>query len=135
MFRMMLLIYVLLGACAAAGPHFRGLPATTVTVDGSTFDVRVRGELAEAIRTNVQYAPRFGPIRERAGRAMAQVSGCEVREVRGDQAQATGILECGSGHRKAPVVVPADLDCVPVRGTRIRQLDGVSVEIDCTPVF
>lgn len=81
-------------ACNTAGPHFRGLPATTVTVDGSTFDVRVRGDMAEAIRTNSEYAPRFGAIRERAGRAMAMVSGCEVKEVRGDQAQATGLLKC-----------------------------------------
>lgn len=73
-------------ACNTAGPHFRGLPATTVTVDGSTFDVRVRDELAEAIRTTPEYAPRFGPIRARAARAMAMVSGCEVREVRGDRA-------------------------------------------------
>lgn len=89
-----LLAQMLLTGCNTPGPHFRGIPATTVTVDGSTFDVRVRDELAEAIRTNVEYAPRFGPIKERAGRAMAMVSGCEVREVRGDQAQATGILRC-----------------------------------------
>ncbi len=83
-----------LAACNTAGPHFRGLPATQVTVDGSTFDVRVRGELAEAMRVNMQYAPRFGPIRDRAGRAMAMVSGCRVKDVRGDQALATGLLDC-----------------------------------------
>ncbi len=84
----------LLAACNTAGPHFRGLPATQVTVDGSTFDVRVRGELAEAMRVNMQYAPRFGPIRDRAGGAMAMVSGCRVKDVRGDQALATGVLDC-----------------------------------------
>jgi hypothetical protein len=129
------LILIVLAACNTAGPHFRGLPATTVTVDGSTFDVRVRGELAEAIRTNTQYAPRFGPIQDRAGQAMAMVSGCEVREVRGDQSQATGILNCGTrGKRRVPVT-PVALDCVPVRGTEISQLSGTSVEIDCDPVF
>ena len=75
------LLTLVLASCNTAGRHFRGLQATTVTVDGSTFDVRVRGELAEAIRTNSEYAPRFGPIRERAGRAMALVSGCEVKKV------------------------------------------------------
>lgn len=84
-----------LAACNTPGPHFRGLPARTVTVDGSTFDVRVRGELAEAIRTNAEYAPRFGPIKDRAARAMAQVSGCRVERVAGDQAQAIGFLDCG----------------------------------------
>ncbi|MGJ8545820.1 MAG: hypothetical protein ACSHWZ_10285 [Sulfitobacter sp.] len=89
------LIYAALAGCNTAGPHFRDLPATTVTVEGSVFDVRQRGELAEAIRTNREYAPRFGPIRERAATAMAMVTGCTVKEVRGDQAQALGILDCG----------------------------------------
>lgn len=127
------LLTLVLASCNTAGPHFRGLQATTVTVDGSTFDVRVRGELAEAIRTNSEYAPRFGPIRERAGRAMALVSGCEVKEVRGDQSQATGILRCGTGGKRVVPVVSGDLECVPVRGTEVKQLGGVAVEIDCAP--
>ena len=85
-------VLALLTGCNTAGPYFRGLPATTITVDGSTFDVRVNGKLAEAIRTNVEYAPRFGLIRARAGKAMEMVSGCKVKELRGYQAQATGIL-------------------------------------------
>lgn len=93
MWRMMALVLTL-AACNAPSPHFRGIPATRVAVDGSVFDVRVRDNLAEAIRTNPQYAPRFGPIRDRAGFAMAQVSGCRVIEVSGDQALATGVLAC-----------------------------------------
>ncbi len=136
MFRLVIPILLTLSACNTAGPHFRGLPAQTVTVDGSTFDVRVRGELAEAIRTNSEYAPRFGPIEDRAARAMALVSGCKVREVRGDQAQATGLLDCGKGgERRRRVAVPSDLSCVPVRGTELSQLGGFSVEIDCEPVL
>ncbi|MFT6675772.1 MAG: hypothetical protein ACJAVM_001965 [Sulfitobacter sp.] len=90
----LILSFLILSACNTAGPYFRGLPATRVTVEGSTFDVRVRGKLAEAIRVNMEYAPRFAPIQRKAGIAMAQVSGCRVKEVRGDQAQATGILDC-----------------------------------------
>jgi len=52
-----LISVLLLAACNTPGPHFRGLPATTVTIDGSTFDVRVNGRLAEALRTNTEYAP------------------------------------------------------------------------------
>ena len=128
-----LVAFVFLAACNSAGAHFRGLPATTVTVDGSTFDVRVRGDLAEAIRTNREYAPRFGPIRERAGRAMALVSGCEVKEVRGDQAQATGILRCKNGRKPTRSTIPPDLVCTPVWGTELKQLGGRSVEIACEP--
>lgn len=83
-----------LAACNTPSPHFRGSQVTRVAVDGSVFDVRVRGNLAEALRINPQYSPRFGPIRERAGFAMAQVSGCKVVEVLGDQALATGVLAC-----------------------------------------
>lgn len=121
-----------LAACNTAGPHFRGLPATRVTVEGSVFDVRVRGELAEAIRVNTQYAPRFGPIRERAGVAMAQVSGCSVKEVRGDQALATGLLDCGKGGPREGAI-PQPLDCIPVRGTELQGLGQVSIDLDCYP--
>ena len=88
------LFIVCLCACNRAGPHFRGLPATRVTVDGSVFDVRVRGELAEAQRVNTEYAPRLGLIGPRAALAMAHVSGCRVKQVLGDQAMVTGVLDC-----------------------------------------
>ena len=92
--RLLLIIAVVIGlaACTAPSRDFRGLPAQRITVEGSVFDVRVRGERAEAVRVNTQYAPRFGPIRARAGRAMAQASGCEVKEV----------LD-GSARRHAPI--------------------------------
>ena len=131
MVKRVLIMLLMLCGCNTAGPHFRGLPATTVTVDGSTFDVRVRGELAEVIRTNSEYAPRFGPLHERAGRAMAMVSGCEVKEVRGDQAQATGILKCGKGDDAHKPVASLALECVPVRVSSLKQLGGVLIEIDC----
>lgn len=132
-FLIAILAFCVLAACDTAGPHFRGLPATTVTVDGSTFDVRVRGELAEAIRTNSEYAPRFGPIQVRAGQAMAMVSGCEVTQVRGDQAQATGILKCGGGPRQPVRSTPVRLDCIPIRGTEIGEFGASTVLIDCEP--
>ncbi|WP_370400083.1 hypothetical protein [Sulfitobacter sp. JB4-11] len=89
-----LLLVAGLAACNTPSPAFRGLPPTRVTIDGSTFDVRVREDRAEAIRINAEYAPRFGPIRIRAATAMAQVSGCEVKAVGGDQALAVGVLDC-----------------------------------------
>lgn len=130
----MLIGIFLVASCNTAGPHFRGIEPTTVTVDGSTFDVRVRDELAEAIRTNSEYAPRFGAIRERASRAMAIVSGCEVVDVRGDQSQATGLLRCAKGKKRWEPVSPVAMECVPIRGTELTQLVGTSVEIDCEPV-
>ncbi|WP_245510700.1 hypothetical protein [Antarcticimicrobium sediminis] len=91
---------VLIG-CNTPSPHFRGQAATRIAVNDSVFDVRLRWHLAEAIRVNPQYAPRFGPIRDRAGLAMALVSGCSVTKVLGDQALATGRIACPD--RKAPI--------------------------------
>lgn len=120
-------------SCNTAGPHFRGLPATTVTIDGSTFDVRVNGKLAEAIRTNMQYAPRFGPIKARAAKAMEMVSGCEVKEVRGDQAQATGILKCG---KEEPVIdrlkPQGEYDCLTLDSYISPATNELVLDLDCT---
>lgn len=92
-----------LAGCNAPGQPFRGLTPTRVEVEGSVFDIRVRGEFAEAIRVNPQYAPRFEPIRARAAVAFAQVSGCRVVGVLGDQSLMTANLDCSDGSkRKAP---------------------------------
>lgn len=84
----------LLVGCNAPGLQFQGVAPTRITVDGSTFDVRVKGNLAEAIRVNAQYAPGFGKIRPKAAEAIRRVSGCRVKNIKGDQAQAIASLGC-----------------------------------------
>lgn len=86
-----------LAGCNMPSPEFRGIPPKTITIDGSTFEVRQNGNRAEAMRINMQYAPRFGPIRTRAARGMAQATGCKVIAVTGDQALAFGRLKCPNG--------------------------------------
>ena len=83
-----------LAACNGPSPHFRGLPAQRVTVEGSTFDVRHTDRFAEAVRLNAQYAPRPGPIAARAAIAMHQVTGCRISQLRGDAAVILGFLDC-----------------------------------------
>nr|WP_170575623.1 hypothetical protein [Ruegeria atlantica] len=87
-------LMLVLAACSAGTPYFRDIPATRVAVNGSIFDVRIRGDIAEAVRVNTQYAPRLGPNRDWAGLAMAQVSGCPVLDVLGDAAVTVGVLGC-----------------------------------------
>ncbi|WP_170387187.1 hypothetical protein [Ruegeria atlantica] len=87
-------LMLVLAACSAGTPYFRDIPATRVAVNGSIFDVRIRGDIAEAVRVNTQYAPRLGPIRDWAGLAMAQVAGCPVLDVLGDAAVTVGVLGC-----------------------------------------
>ncbi len=121
-------------ACTAPSPHFRGVPATRITVAGSVFDVRVREDLAEAVRVNAQYAPRFGPIRARAAFAMERVSGCRVTEMRGDQALALGVLACdgrpASWQRPVP---PVSYDCMQVSSWMNRTLDVTYADFQCDP--
>lgn len=133
--RMMFLLLTVLAACNTAGPRFRGLPATTVSIDGSTFDVRVNGRLAEAIRTNPEYAPRFGPIQSRAGRAMEFVSGCKVKEVRGDQAVATGILDCGGGESTIDRLKPqGEYECFTIDSYVSPATNELVLDLDCALV-
>lgn len=130
------LIFACLAACHTPGPHFRGLPATRIVVDGSSFDVRVRDDVAEAIRTNVEYAPRFGPIADRAQHAIEQVSGCRVREMRGDQAQSIGLLDCKGQRPRAVPGLPktGDQECL-VTGEFKRESTGETVlEMDCAAI-
>jgi len=97
-----LLSLVLLTGCNAPSGYFRASPVTRIAVNGSTFDIRARGSLADAVRVNPQYAPRFGPIRSRAGIAMALVTGCSVSRILGDQAQILGRLDCPT--RRVPAL-------------------------------
>jgi len=103
--------FVLVAGCATETRHFRGVDPVRVSVDGSVFDIRLRGNLAEAIRINPQYAPRLGPLRARAGFAMARISGCQVTGVLGDQAVMTGVLDC---QEMAELPVVDSYDCADV---------------------
>lgn len=96
---MRLLFLALLGlltGCDSPSPAFRGIEGRQVVVEKSVFSVRVKGDLIEAIRTNVEYAPTIGKLFPRFRIAMEQASGCRVIEnsMRGDQALMHAKLDC-----------------------------------------
>lgn len=113
-----------LTACNTPSPHFAGLHATRVIIEGSTFDVRVKSLQAEALRLNAEYAPRLGPIGVRASKAMEQVSGCRVAKITGDAALVRGYLDCGEGALELPKSGGLSYDCYSV--------DGISNDGDFT---
>ncbi|MFD3191274.1 hypothetical protein ACFMPD_13485 [Sedimentitalea sp. HM32M-2] len=134
MIRWLSLFLLTLSACNAPSPYFSGAPVTRIAVDGSVFDVRVRGDLAEAMRVNPQYAPRFGPIRARAGFAMARASGCEVLQVRGDQSVATGVLSCGDRPPNRPMPAQTgSFSCLQVSQSVGDIPGGPYTDFDCDP--
>lgn len=99
-----LLVLLCVSACNAPSPYFGGAEVTRVRVEGSVFDVRRKGRLAEAVRVNSEYAPRLGPIARRAEIAMEVVTGCDVLQIRGDAAQILGIMNCNNATPDVPLL-------------------------------
>ncbi len=66
-------------ACDTASADFKDIPATTVTVAQSTFDVRQKGTSVELIRTNAEFAPNLAAVVPRATIAVERATGCVPR--------------------------------------------------------
>jgi len=105
-----LLIFAI-SACDTPSPGFKGVPATRVTVGKSTFDVRVDGNRAEAVRLNAEWAPRLEAVAPRAVVAIEQVSGCEVTKLGGDAALVVARLKCAKGGKAPPYSQQIEYDC------------------------
>lgn len=91
--------FVLVGfvaACSSPHPHFMGVQMQVIEVRGSTFQIRIKGEFAEAIRTNFEYVPKIGDIFPKATEAMEIASGCTVvpDSINGDPALMVAKLKC-----------------------------------------
>ncbi len=93
---MMLAITLLMAGCDSPHPEFMGIKPRVVTVAGSTFSVRIRGEKAEAIRTSREMVPKIGDIFPKAVAAIEIASGCSVlqRSVKGDSAYVRAQIVC-----------------------------------------
>lgn len=89
-----LLALLILSGCDAPGPEFAGLPAQRLVVGQSVFDVRLKGDTAQAIRLNSQWAPRPESVWPRALIAIEEASGCKLRRMEGDQVVIIARLAC-----------------------------------------
>lgn len=130
------MILLVLSACNTPGPHFRNASPVRIEVGGAVFDVRTRDDLAEAIRVNAKYAPRLGPIKAKATRAIERVTGCKAKRVTGDQALLRAELDCAGRPpaRLAPGGTYRDFECLQTE-TFVRPSTNESVqELDCTPI-
>lgn len=125
-----------LAACNLPGRHFEHVPATRVRVGDMLFDIRVRGELAEAMRLNAQWAPRLSGVALPAATAMARVSGCRVKEIRGDQALMLGLLDCGDrGARRTADRLVTEFDCYVEDEWESEGLNQRTTVFDCEPAL
>lgn len=96
MSRRVLIAIVLLTGCNTPPLGFAGVDATRISVGQSTFDVRIKGTRAHALRVNMEFAPNLAAVAPRARAAMEQVSGCTLvpGSLMGDQVSITADLDC-----------------------------------------
>ena len=129
-----LAFFVMLMACDTPSPGFRGVDPVRITIGKSTFDVRVKGNQAEAIRLNAEWAPRMEAVAPRAVAAIETVSGCVVRKLGGDQALILAKLNCGKGsapQTEAPERIEYDCD---IDDTYVNRGLGQEItEMTCEP--
>ncbi len=129
------LCFLLVG-CNTPSPHFSGIKPTRVSVEGSLFDVRLRGNLAESIRVTPERDARFAVIGPKAGRAMERVSGCNVLEVLGDSALQLGVLACDrtAGERLLQAArASPDYDCHETESWSTGGGAAIYRDYDCIP--
>ncbi len=91
-----------LAACDTGTPQYWGIDPVRVEARGMVFDVRVKGDRAEALRKNVMALPRAGDVSSAAAVAIAQVSGCKIAGLTGDPSIVEAKLDCGSGGPRLP---------------------------------
>ena len=115
-----------LAACNTPSPGYRGVAPVRVDLGGSTFEIRVKGRRAEAMRINAEWAMRLASVGPRAIWAIEAVSGCKVDRLTGDQALMEATLDCGSGAPRPPQNAP-DLAC------KLDEVEGDYGLLFCTP--
>ncbi|MCT4554822.1 MAG: hypothetical protein N4A53_09070 [Pelagimonas sp.] len=105
--------------CDTGGPGFYGVDAVERSYDGTTFSIRVRGNLAEATRTNFEWGSDFREIWAKAGALTIHETGCKVAWYDGDGSVVRMGLSCnGQPPPMKPVKTPTlycDLDNVTER--------------------
>lgn len=116
----------LVAACDGPSPEFRGIDGRSITVDGSDFIVRIKGDRAEAVRTNFEPRSEFRAVMARAIVAIETVSACQIATKTSRNAsvilyeQTPGIFEgdieygewtTGLDLTGDPALIKAGLDC------------------------
>lgn len=128
------LMPLVLVGCDTPSIKFRGIDPVRISVGKSTFDVRIDGDRAEAIRINTEWAPRLEAVAPRAVAAIEKVSGCKVTKLGGDQAMILARLKCSGG--TGPMIMdpgPTGYECDIDENQR--PLGNESLYVTCRPVY
>lgn len=128
--RISLSFVVLAAACNMGGPGFYGVAPVTRKVEGSTFVMRFKDDMAEVIRTNPEFPARYGPISARAQKAVFLETGCKPAWVTGDPAVMVMGLSCHG--RPAPKEPRKRIVSCEIMGSYINDRLGGEATLECT---
>lgn len=104
-------LLLLLAACNTAGPGFRGIDPVVREFEGSRFLIRRDGPVAEVIRTNPEFNPRFDTVARKAALTLQDMTGCTAAWVRGDPAMMVIGLSCDGAKAPAKPKRQASFSC------------------------
>jgi len=121
---MILIFSMSLAACNMAPHGYQGAPVTRVSVNGSVFDVRQRGDKAVAIRVNSEWPSRREVAMPRAMLAIKMATQCRVIRADGDPSAPEARLDCGPDRHV--VRQPVEYDC------DVWEIDEGFIEVRCT---
>ena len=85
---------LLLAACDTAGRGYMGLPAVRAEAGGHVFDIRRRGDTAEAVRRDAAWLPAFERVARAAEAAIERATGCDALTLEGDPSLIRAELDC-----------------------------------------
>lgn len=125
-----LILLFLAAACDMAGPGFRGVPPATREVEGSQFTIRVKDRVAEVIRTNPEFLPRFETISTKAQKAVYLETGCIPDWVTGDPAMMRMGLSCNG--KAAPKQPRSRSIACEIFDAHYSETFGGSAALECT---
>ncbi len=115
----MLLICVCLAACDTPSPAFYGAEAHKVDYGGSSFTLRFKAGLAEAIRTNPEPLPSIAKIAPRAALAAMTIKPeCVAQWATGDPAMMILGLDCPGQPAPKPLRKALILRCDTTNSNR-----------------
>ena len=104
-----ILALLLIAACDSPSLSMRNVPAQRVEIGDLAFQVRVKGDRAEAIRVSQNLFPKRRDVFEAATMAVERASACSVRSLDGDQAIVLARLRC-KGEPPPPTALVLVLD-------------------------
>ncbi|WP_316290575.1 hypothetical protein [Aestuariicoccus sp. MJ-SS9] len=129
--RFALFLLIALAACNTPGPQFFGIEPVARSAGGSDFLIRLKGNLAEVIRTSPEWSPKYNEVSRRAAMAVEAESGCQTGWIEGDASLMIMGLSCNGAAPPDKPVRPVSFTCYPYRAFSLSGDDPLDFALEC----